>query len=61
MNSCDRRVIRLFFLENEQGEAVTVNGHRYWAMLNEFLFTKNVTTFNDDPGHNWWRIMGAWL
>ena len=24
----------------EQGEAVTVNGDRYWAMLNEFLFTK---------------------
>ena len=28
------------FFENEQGEAVTVNGDRYWAMLNEFLFTK---------------------
>ena len=25
---------------NEQGEAVTVNGDRCWAMLNEFLFTK---------------------
>ena len=24
----------------EQGEAVTVNGDRYRAMLNEFLFTK---------------------
>ena len=29
-----------FFFENEQGEAVTVNGDRYWAILNEFLFTK---------------------
>ena len=29
-----------FFFENEQGEAVTVNGNRYRAMLNEFLFTK---------------------
>ena len=29
-----------FFFENQQGEAVTVNGHRYRAMLNEFLFTK---------------------
>ena len=29
-----------FFFENEQGEAVTVNGDRYRAMLNEFLFTK---------------------
>ena len=28
------------FLRNEQGEAVTVNGDRYRAMLNEFLFTK---------------------
>ena len=26
---------------NEQGEAVTVNGDRYRAMLKEFLFTKN--------------------
>ena len=29
-----------FFLQNEQGEAVTVNDDRYKAMLNEFLFTK---------------------
>ena len=29
-----------FFIENEQGEDVTVNGDRYRAMLNEFLFTK---------------------
>ena len=29
-----------FFFENEQGEAVTVNGDRYRAMLNEVLFTK---------------------
>ena len=29
-----------FFFENDQGEAVTVNGNRYRAMLNEFLFTK---------------------
>ena len=33
-------IIRPFFFENEQGEAVTVNGDRYRAMLNEFLFTK---------------------
>ena len=26
------------FFENEQGAAV--NGDRYWAVLNEFLFTK---------------------
>ena len=29
-----------FFFENEQAEAVTVNGDCYRAMLNEFLFTK---------------------
>ena len=29
-----------FFFENEQREAFTVNGDRYRAMLNEFLFTK---------------------
>ena len=29
-----------FFFENEQGEAVTVNGDRYRAMLNELLSTK---------------------
>ena len=30
----------IFFFENELEEAVTVNGDRYRAMLNEFLFTK---------------------
>ena len=29
-----------FFCENEQGEAVTVNGDRYQAILNQFLFTE---------------------
>ena len=33
-------IIGPFFIENEQGEAITVNGDRYRAMLNEFLFTK---------------------
>ena len=33
-------IIATFFFENEQGEAVTVNDDRYWAVLNEFLFTK---------------------
>ena len=33
-------IIRPFFFENEQGEAITVNGDCYRAMLNEFLFTK---------------------
>ena len=35
-----RGIIGPFFFENEHGEAVTVNGDRYRAMLNEFLFTK---------------------
>ena len=35
-----RDIIGPFFFENEQGEAVTVNGDRYRAMLNEFLSTK---------------------
>ena len=33
-------IIRPFFFENEQGEAITVNDDRYGAMLNGFLFTK---------------------
>ena len=35
-----RGITGLLFFENEQGHAVTVNGDRYRAMLNEFLFTK---------------------
>ena len=35
-----RTIIGPFFFENEQGEAVIVNGDRYRTMLNEFLFTK---------------------
>ena len=35
-----RGIIGPFFFGNEQGEAVTVNGDRYRAMLNEVLFTK---------------------
>ena len=33
-------IIGPFFFENERGEAVTVNGDRYRAILNEILFTK---------------------
>ena len=35
-----RGIIGPFFFENEQGDAVTVNGDSYRAMLNKFLFTK---------------------
>ena len=37
---CSKIIIGAFFFENKQGEAVTVNGDRYRAMLNKFLFTK---------------------
>jgi len=33
-------IIGPFFFENDQGAAVTVNGERYRAMLNEFLLPK---------------------
>ena len=33
-------IIGPFFFENEQGVAVMVNGERYRAMLNGFLFPK---------------------
>ena len=33
-------IIGPFFFENEQGEAIAVNGDRYRTMLNEVLFTK---------------------
>ena len=41
-----------FFFENEQGAAVTVNGKRYRAMLNEFLFPK---IEEDDMGDIWFQ------
>ena len=37
---CSRDIIGPFFFENDQGEAVTVNGDRYRAMMKEFLFTE---------------------
>ena len=43
-------IIGQFFFENAQGEAVTVNGDRYRAMLNEFLFTK----FEEEEIGNIW-------
>ena len=43
---CSRGIIGPFCFENEQREAVKVNGARYRATLNEFLFTKiEDTTF----------------
>ena len=51
-----RAIIGPIFFENEQGEAITVNGDRYWAMLNEFLFTKIV---NEDIGNVWFQQVGT--
>ena len=41
-------IIGPFFFENEQGAAVTINGERYHAMLNEFLFSKIEDNDMDD-------------
>ena len=48
-------IIGPFFFENEQGEAVTVNGDRYRAMLNEFLFKK----IEENIGNIWLQQDGA--
>ena len=48
--------LEAFFFENGQGEAVTVNGDRYGAMLNEFLFTK---IEEEDIGNIWFQQYSA--
>ena len=48
-------MLRIFF-ENEQGKAITVNGDRYRAMLNEFLSTKIEEEY---IGHIWFQHDGA--
>ena len=45
-----------FFFENEQEEAVTVNGDRYRAMLNKFLVTKIEEEYIDNI---WFQQDGA--
>ena len=49
-------IIEPFFFENEQGEAVAVNGDRYRAMLNEFSITK---IKEQDIGNIWFQQDGA--
>ena len=51
-----RSIIGPFFFENEQGEAITINGDRYRAMLNEFLLTK---IEEEDIGNIWFQQDGA--
>jgi len=35
-------IVAAFFFKNEKGNAVTVNGERYRAMLNDFFISKNL-------------------
>ena len=51
-----RGIIGPFLFENEQGEAVTVNGDCYRAIFNEFLFTK---IEEEDIGNIWFQQGGA--
>ena len=53
---CFRGIIGPFYFENESGEAVTVNGDRYRALLNNFLFTK---IEEEDIGNIWFQQDGA--
>ena len=48
-------IIGPFFFENEQGEAVTVNGDHYRALLKESLFTK---IEEEGIGHIWFQQDG---
>ena len=54
---CSRVIIGPFFFENDHGEAVTVNGDRYRAMLNKFLFTK----IEEEDITNSWRTLYKFL
>ena len=49
-------IIGPFFFENEQGAAVTVNGERYRALINQFLFPK---IEENDIEENWFQQDGA--
>ena len=51
-----RGIIGKFFFENEQWEAVTVNGDRFRNMLNDYLYTK---IEEEDIGNIWFQQDGA--
>ena len=51
-----RGINRPFCFENQEGEAIIVNGDRYRAMLNEFLFTK---IEEEDISNIWFQQDGA--
>ena len=56
-----RAIFGPFFFENKQGEAVTVLGDRYRAMLNEFLlllynkFSISIIIEEEDIGNIWFQ------
>ena len=52
-----RGLIGPFFFENDQGEAITLNGDRYRVLLNEILFTK--IKEEADIGNIWFQQYGA--
>ena len=52
---CSRGINGSFFFENDQEEAVTVNGDHYRAILNEFLFTE---IEEEDVGNIWFQQDG---
>ena len=55
-NICDTiGEIQLHTIDNEQGEAVTVNGDRYGAMLHEILFTKIKDEDIGNIGNIWFQ------
>ena len=51
-----RGIINPFFFENEQREAITVNGDHSWAMLNQNFFTK---IEEKDIANIWFQQDGA--
>ena len=53
---CADRIIGPFFFEDDDGKAVTVNGHRYRAMIDTFLRTE---VENNDLEEYWFQQDGA--
>ena len=49
-------IIGPFFFKNKQGTVVSVDGERYRAILNKFLFPK---IKEDDMGNIWFQQDGA--
>ena len=52
-----RGIIGSFFFENEQREAITINGDCYRAMLKQFFFSTKIQ--EEDFGNIWFQQDGA--